>query len=94
MARQARRPRWRTIRPDPAQIGPILRELGFVGAAADPCRVSASHDDTGRWRRIHAHYPDGWSCVVNLRADGSYSMSQSLRMQVRGGRKPDQQVAR
>ncbi|QPT09702.1 hypothetical protein [Sphingomonas paucimobilis] len=84
MAKKTRRPRWRTIRPDPAQIGPILRELGFVGPEGDPCRVTASHDDTGRWRRIHAHYPDGWTCVVNLRADGSYSMSQSLRLQVAG----------
>ncbi len=82
MARPRRRSGWRTTQPDPAAIGPMLRDAGFVGSAADPVTVRASFDAQGRPRRIHARYPDGWTCVLHLSLDRSYSISQCLRLRV------------
>lgn len=75
---------WRHTTPDPATIGPMLRKAGFVASDVDPVRVSASFDHDGRPRRIHARYPDGWTCLLNLSLDGSYTLSQSLRMRIVG----------
>lgn len=84
MRRTRRKRGWRVIQPDPAKIGPLLRDAGFVGSDADPIRVSASFDQDERPRRIHAYYDSGWSCVMHLSADGSYSLSQSIRMRTHG----------
>jgi hypothetical protein len=62
----------------------MLRELGFVGTESDPTSVRASFDADGRPRRVHAHYADGWSCTLQLSIDGSFSLSQSVRMRVTG----------
>jgi len=70
---------WRTVGQDPAKVGPLLREAGFRGSEADPVDVRASYDADGRPRRIHARYADGWSCVMHLAADRSYSLSQTYR---------------
>lgn len=86
MARARRRSGWRMTSPDPAKIGPILREAGFIGSEADPIAVRASFDDAGRPRRIHAQYADGWTCVMHMSLDGSHSLSQCLRMHVAGGK--------
>lgn len=82
MARPRRKSGWRTTQPDPAVIGPMLRQAGFVGSEADPIAVRASFDDEERPRRIHARYADGWTCVMHLSLDRSYTLSQCLRMRV------------
>ncbi len=81
MSRSGRRG-WRTTQPDPAAVGPMLREFGFIGCEVDPIRIRASWDDEGRPRRIHAHYAGGWTCTMNMAADGSYTMSQALRLRI------------
>lgn len=81
MRRSCRRG-WRTTHPDPAVIGPLLRDYGFIGCETDPVRLSASWDDAGRPRRIHAHYAGGWSCTMNMAADGTYTLSQALRVRI------------
>jgi hypothetical protein len=75
---------WRQTQPDPAVIGPRLREFGFIGSETNPISVRASFDAEGRPRRVHARYADGWTCTLHLSTDRSYSISQSLRMRVTG----------
>lgn len=84
MARSLARRRWRTTQPDPAIIGPLLRDAGFRGSDADPTSCRASFDADGRPRRLHARYAEGWTCTMHLSADGSYSLSQSIRTRVYG----------
>jgi hypothetical protein len=86
VARSLRRRGWRTTSPDPAGIGPMLRHAGFVGPDSDPTSVRVSFDADGRPRRVHARYADGWTCTMHLCADGSYSLSQSLRVRVSGAK--------
>jgi hypothetical protein len=75
---------WRQTQPDPATVGPLLRKAGFIGSESDPISVRASFDDEGRPRRVHARYAEGWTCCMHLALDGSYSLSQSVRMRVTG----------
>jgi hypothetical protein len=75
-----RKPAWRTITPDPAKVGPLLREAGFLGSEGDPVECRASFDGSDRPRRIHARYADGWRCTMTFRADGSYSLSQAITL--------------
>ncbi|HEX8485712.1 hypothetical protein [Sphingomonas sp.] len=84
MARSHARRGWRSTQPDPALIGPMLRQAGFIGSDSDPTSVRASFDADGRPRRIHARYAEGWTCAMHLSIDGSYSLSQSIRMRVSG----------
>lgn len=63
-------------------MGQLLRDCGFLGVDADPMRVRASFDADGRPRRVHAHYAGGWSCVLTLYVDGTYALSQSLRIRI------------
>jgi hypothetical protein len=60
----------------------MLREFGFIGCDTDPVRLTASWDGAGRPRRIHAHYAGGWTCTVNMGADGTYTLSQALRFRI------------
>ncbi len=79
---RTRRPAGRlTSRPDPATIGPLLREAGFVGSEADPVECRASFDADGTPRRVFARYPDGWTCTMVL-SRGSYSLTQSISVRV------------
>ncbi|MEE8612262.1 MAG: hypothetical protein V3V60_15900 [Sphingomonas aquatilis] len=85
MGRACRRSGWRTTQADAASlatVGEFLRNAGFIGCNADPSRVRSSWDAAGRLRRVHAHYPAGWTCTLNAAADGSYSLSQALRVRV------------
>lgn len=84
MGKPRRKSGWRQTSPDPSVIGPRLREFGFIGSNADPISVRASFDIEGRPRRVHARYPDGWTCTLNLSTDRSYTISQSLRTRVTG----------
>ncbi len=78
-ATKSRRGGWRQTNPEPAKIGPLLRECGFLGDDADPLEVTAHFDRQNRPRRIHATYPNGWKATLNLRVDGSFALSQSVR---------------
>ncbi len=93
MTRNARRSGCRTTRPDPAKVGPLLRQAGFRGSDDDPVRVRATYDDQGRPRRVHAHFADGWSCVLYLASDGAYTLRQSLRIRVSGRRLLEREIA-
>lgn len=85
-ARRTRRASNRlTTRPDPATIGPLLREAGFVGSTADPVECRASFDQDGTPRRVFARYPDGWTCTMVL-SRGAYSLTQSISMRVVSGK--------
>lgn len=83
--RRARRPLgWRQTRPDPAKVGPLLRQAGFRASEDDPIYVRASFDGGENPRRIHARYANGWTCLMHLSIDGSFSLSQSFRVQFSG----------
>lgn len=69
-------------KPDPAAIGPMLRELGFAGADGDPISCCASFDAAGNPLRISAYYEGGWRCELRLRKNRSYSLTQSITMRV------------
>lgn len=84
MRQPRRRSGWRQTQPDPAKVGPLLRDAGFIGSEADPISVRASFDRDDRLRRVHARYAAGWTCVLHMTADGSYSLSQSLRLRATG----------
>lgn len=57
-----------------------LREAGSVGGEGQPTAAHAHFDRQGRLRRIHATYANGWRATLTLRTDGSYSLSQALKM--------------
>lgn len=88
--RKASRRQSRSIRTveDPAKIGPLLRQAGFVGVESDPVTCSARFDHTGRPVSVRATYADGWSCTMRLHKDGSYSLSYSVSLTVRSKAKP------
>jgi len=71
--------KWRVISPDPAKVGPLLRECGFLAVETDPIEVSAHFDAADRPRRVHAKYEGGWRATLVLRADGSYSLSHTFK---------------
>jgi hypothetical protein len=77
----SRRVRYRTM-PDPAVIGPLLREAGFVGSEADPVECSASFDGSNNPILIVARYADGWVCKMSF-GKGGVSLTQSITMTTR-----------
>lgn len=72
--------KWRVTSEDPATIGPLLRKCGFLAVDTDPLEVRAHFDATGRPRRVHATYQGGWRATLVLRADGTYSLSQTITL--------------
>lgn len=64
--------------PDPAKIGPLLREAGFAGSERDPISCVATFDPAGNPLRVSARYEDGWRCEMRLRKNRTYSLTQSL----------------
>lgn len=57
-----------------------LRDAGSVGGDGAPTAAHAHFDRQGRLRRIHATYANGWRATLTLRTDGSYSLSQALKL--------------
>lgn len=57
-----------------------LRDAGSVGGEGEPTAAHAHFDRQGRLRRIHATYANGWRATLTLRVDGSYSLSQALKL--------------
>lgn len=64
--------------PDPAKIGPLLREAGFVGCDSDPISCVATFDAAGNPLSVSARYEGGWTCKMRLRKNRSYSLSQGV----------------
>lgn len=73
-----------TTSPAPAVIGALLRDAGFLGCQADPITCRATFDAEGKPRRVKARYPGGWNCRLTLHRDGTYSLTQSLTVTLRG----------
>lgn len=57
-----------------------LRETGMIAGDGEPVEAHAHFDAQRRLRRIHARYANGWRATLNIRVDGSYSLSQALKL--------------
>lgn len=57
-----------------------LRNAGSLGGEGIPVAAHAHFDRQGRLRRIHATYENGWRATLVLRLDGSYSLSQAIKL--------------
>ncbi|MGE4323394.1 MAG: hypothetical protein AB7E60_10250 [Sphingobium sp.] len=71
-----------------AMVGGKLRECGPIGGDGDPVEAHALFDAANRMRRIHARYANGWRVTLVIRVDGSYSLSQAIKLVARAGRAP------
>lgn len=63
-----------------AMVADQLRECGQVGGDGDPVEAFAHFDSAGRLRRIHARYANGWRATLVIRIDGSWSLSQAIKI--------------
>lgn len=63
-----------------AMVAAKLRETGVIAGDGDPVEAHAHFDAQRRLRRIHARYANGWRATLTIRVDGSYSLSQAIRM--------------
>ncbi|EQB31974.1 hypothetical protein [Sphingobium ummariense] len=74
---------WRRVDVTPdnmEMVGAKLRECGTMGGEGEPVQAHAHFDRQGRLRRIHAAYENGWRVTINIRLDGSYSLSQAIKI--------------
>ena len=65
---------------DMAKVGALLRDAGPIAGDGDPTHAHAHYDPQGRVRRVHATYANGWRATLVLRVDGSFSLSQAIKM--------------
>jgi len=63
-----------------AMVGEKLRECGSMGGDGDPVAAHAFYDNQGRLRRLHATYGNGWRATLVIRTDGSFSLSQAIKL--------------
>lgn len=63
-----------------AMVAEKLRECGQRGGDGDPVLAHAHFDNQNRLRRIHATYSNGWRATLTIRVDGSYSLSQAIKL--------------
>ncbi|WP_066517686.1 hypothetical protein [Sphingobium cloacae] len=68
----------------PARALPLLREAGVLVPEGEPEIVYGYLDRSGAPRRVIARYADGWRADLRIRVDGSFSLTQSLRLKVTG----------
>lgn len=61
-------------------VAKLLREAGSVVGEGEPITAHAHYDRHGRVRRVHARYANGWRATLTFRSDGSYSLSQALKL--------------
>lgn len=66
----------------PARAIPLLKEAGVVIPDGEPEIVYGYFDRQGGPRRIIARYPDGWRADLRIRVDGSFSLTQSIKIRV------------
>lgn len=71
---------WRRREVDLAKAGALMRAAGFVASSADPVAAHAHYDGQGRIRRAHATYEDGWRATLQLRLDGTSSLSMAIKL--------------
>lgn len=64
----------------PANAMKALEMVGVRPSAREPVAVFAYYDHAGELRRIVARYADGWRADVRFHVDGTYSLTQSLRV--------------
>ncbi len=57
-----------------------LRECGQRGSDGCPVEAHAHFDAKNRLRRIHTRYANGWRATLVIRVDGSYSLSQAVKL--------------
>lgn len=83
MSRPQRKKRGlRKVQLVPARAIPLLKEAGVVLPDGEPEIVYGYLDHQGGPRRIIARYPDGWRADLRIRVDGSFSLTQSLKIRV------------
>jgi hypothetical protein len=74
---------WRKIpvnEADMPKVAALLREAGPIAGDGDPTAAHAHYDPQGRVRRVHATYANGWRATLVLRVDGSFSLSQAIKL--------------
>jgi hypothetical protein len=71
---------WRRREIELAKAGELMRAAGFLMSPADPVSAHAHYDYQGRVRRAHATYEDGWRATLQLRLDGTSSLSMAIRL--------------
>ena len=64
----------------PAKAQALLEQVGVRASAGEPVAVFGYYDAAGEARRIVARYADGWRADLRFHVDGSYSLTQSLRL--------------
>ncbi|WIA55467.1 hypothetical protein N6H05_01860 [Sphingobium sp. WTD-1] len=65
---------------DMTMVADKLRECGQRGGDGEPIEAHALFDAQSRLRRIHARYANGWRATLVVRVDGSYSLSQAIKI--------------
>ena len=80
--KQRKRRGLRKVQLVPARAIPLLREAGVVLPDGEPEIVYGYLDQSGAPRRVIARYPDGWRADLRIRIDGSFSLTQSLKIRV------------
>jgi hypothetical protein len=84
MRSRAPRGKLRRVQLIPANAMPLLREAGVISRDHDADTVMAWLSPSGEPRRIIARFPDGWRADIRIRVDGSFTMTQSLKLRVEG----------
>lgn len=77
-----KRVKLRRVQLIPANAVALLHEAGVVSRDQDPETVMAWLTPSGNPARIIARFPDGWRADLRIRTDGSFSLTQSLKLQV------------
>lgn len=65
---------------DVAKAKVVLDEAGVRASAGEPETAFGYVDATGKARRMVARYADGWRADLRFHVDGTYSLTQSLRL--------------
>ncbi|NML88361.1 hypothetical protein HHL26_04680 [Sphingobium sp. TB-6] len=82
MPKQRKRRGLRKVQLVPARALPLLKEAGVMLPDGEPEIVYGYLDRQGGPRRIIARYPGGWRADLRIRVDGSYSLTQSLKLKL------------
>lgn len=83
MSKRGDRRGWVRHELDLAKAHSLFRRAGFGGSEVEPATAYAHRDRQGRWRRVHARWPDGWRATLTLYVDGSQALSMALRVVTR-----------
>lgn len=62
----------------------LLSEAGVAPRHGDPDTVIGYFTPSGQPCRIRARFRDGWIADLRIRTDGSFSLTQSLKITVAG----------